>query len=78
MNSVKLPNYLKNRVRKYLSYIWDSDHQLDLSLITGNLSESLKYEFTIQVNGTILANFASFCEIFTRKLLTDLTQIFSE
>lgn len=73
MNRVKLPNHMKNRVRKYLSYIWDSDHPVDLNTITNNLSQSLKYEFTIQVNGTVLANFVSFCEIFSRKLLTDIT-----
>jgi hypothetical protein len=65
-------------VRRYLAYIWDSDHPVDLIDITSNLSQSLSFEFTMLVTGTVLANWQTFCKIFSKTLLIELTQIFSE
>lgn len=42
MQSVKLPYYLKSKVRRYLSYIWDLEHPVDLYIITDQLNETLK------------------------------------
>lgn len=78
MNKVKIPKSLQNRVRRYLSYIWDSDHPVKITEITKNLSQTLKLEFTIQVNGTVLANCPILCSMFSKELRTELTQIFEE
>lgn len=42
MKSVNIPNFLENKVKRYLSYIWDSEHPVNLHIITDNLNESLK------------------------------------
>lgn len=73
MAKVKIPKQLQNKVRRYLQYIWDSHRTINLESICSNLSLSLKYEFTIQVNGTVLASYKLLCETFSRKLLIELT-----
>ncbi|CAD8152036.1 unnamed protein product [Paramecium octaurelia] len=78
MAKVKIPKQLQNKVRRYLQYIWDSHRSTNLESICSNLSLSLKYEFTIQVNGTILASYKLLCETFSRKLIIELTQILKE
>ncbi|CAD8183738.1 unnamed protein product [Paramecium octaurelia] len=78
MGKVKIPKQLQNQVRRYLQYLWDSRRSINLESICQNLSTSLKFEFTIQVNGTILANYKLICQTFSRKLLIELTQILIE
>jgi hyperpolarization activated cyclic nucleotide-gated potassium channel 2 len=55
MKRVKLPLHMQNKVKRYLSYIWDSEHPTNLCKITEYLNEQLKTEFTLQVNGTVLS-----------------------
>ncbi|CAD8168918.1 unnamed protein product [Paramecium pentaurelia] len=78
MGKVKIPKQLQNKVRRYLQYLWDSHRNINLESICQNLSTSLKFEFTIQVNGTILANYKLICQTFSRHFLIELTQILIE
>lgn len=49
MKKMKLSKNLQNRVKKYLAYIWDSDHNGGFHIVFENLNEVLKYEFITQV-----------------------------
>ncbi|CAD8099542.1 unnamed protein product [Paramecium sonneborni] len=78
MGKVKIPKQLQNRVRRYLQYLWDTHRSINQESICSNLSVSLKFEFTIQVNGNILANYKLICQTFSRNFLIELTQILIE
>ena len=38
MKRLDIPIQLQNKVKRYLSYILDSDHPVNINLITSNLS----------------------------------------
>jgi hypothetical protein len=49
MKKRKISKNLQNRVRKYLTYIWDSNLSGGFHLVFENLSAHLKNEFTTEV-----------------------------
>jgi hypothetical protein len=64
---------MQNKIRKYLSYIWETDHSFNLGVITSKLSPRLKYEFTIEVNGRILAFCPILCNGASQQFLKNIT-----
>lgn len=79
MNQKKINIDLRTRIRKYLEYVWEEEHQAskETSDIIEKLSTSLKEELLLETNGKILQTIPFFLN-FSEKTLRKLTFKFKE
>ncbi|CAD8177259.1 unnamed protein product [Paramecium pentaurelia] len=78
MKKLQIPVALQNKVKKYLTYIWEQEAIFNLEHITDNLSYALKFEFEIQVNGTILGYCPPLRRNFQKTFLKQVTKTFKQ
>ena len=81
MKSQNIPNELQIRIRKYLKHLWKVEkmqNKEEAQKVVHQLSDSLKFELLLEVNGPIIKNIDVFSQNFSEKTLRELIKIMKE
>ncbi len=81
MKTQNIPNELQMRIRKYLKHLWKEEkvHNTEQAQkVIHQLSDSLKFELLLEVNGPIIQNIDVFSHNFSEKTLQELIKLMRE
>lgn len=81
MRSQKIPKELQLRIRKYLEHLWKEEkiHNVEQSKnVLSKLSDSLKFELLLEVNGPIIHKIDVLSQNFSEKSLREVIKVLKE